>query len=164
MAVRRSVRWVGAASDLFVCPGQQAEPCIACPSCLLPPLAAPVEFYQCTSSSVCKGEATAGNVQCEPGRTGTLCAVCEAGYYRFAGTCRWVAGLHWQEDRGTAVNDSPAHLVGRACGDGTQATAMLAVTATFFAVIVLILLARTWGVDDSAISKIKIFVTHFQAS
>ena len=50
----------------------------------------------------------------------------------------------------------------RACDDGTQAKAVLAVTATFFAVVALTLLARTWGVGAGVVSKIKIFVTHFQ--
>ena len=68
-----------------VCSG--AHPPLALPGFWHAPGGARATFYGCPKG-VCLGEAnaTASGVNCRPGHTGVLCAVCEAGFARRGGT------------------------------------------------------------------------------
>lgn len=99
-----------------------------------------MDFVACRNPGSCKEGPYSGDAACTPGHHGPLCAVCDDDYYKFSGKCL-------------------------SCKSGGQAKAMLAVTATLFAVMVVLIFARSWefgGTGPGILTKIKIFTAHLQ--
>lgn len=100
-----------------------------------------LEFFQCRFPDVCKAGPKSGDEACAKGHTGPLCAVCQDGWFEFAGKC--------QE-----------------CNKNGKSK--IFITLSFFAIgiIIIMLFARSWDFGDPAspglLSKVKVLLMHFQ--
>ena len=145
---------------------------------------ASVAFFVCKRPGVCNAGPAGGNAACSVGQQGPLCSVCWAGYYQFNSVCRQVGCAlnspavqhgcdclqflplclqhHYARSILNLVPTPPPPC--RKCSGSGQAKAMLAVTVVVFAAVVAALFWRDWefGHGPGIMTKVKIFLTHFQ--
>ena len=46
-------------------------------------------FYACKAAGACEAGPAAGDAACREGQQGPLCDVCDDGWFKFSGQCRW---------------------------------------------------------------------------
>jgi len=102
---------------------------------------ASLEFFQCRFPDVCKAGPKTGDEACAEGHTGPLCAVCQDGWFEFAGKC--------QE-----------------CNKNGKSKIFITLSFLVVGIIIILLFARSWDFGDPAgpglLSKVKVLLMHFQ--